>query len=278
MNQDENMKRRYILIMICILLVISEVLISLQQKQMMKNSVFSWHDDFKDAEHPMVMTDLCEKYHIDTVYQYATPKDLSSEAFSEYAQILSEAGIQTVLIYDEPEYSVDGFKGYLKAVRASAAAQNVTGIIVDIEPFSGGQKTSVSALKEYTGYMQKYSDTAHAYGLKYMIAIPTWYDELSQELTAQLIQSADRIVLMNYTTKDFLRPIRYEVKTAREMGVEVEDAAELQPVCSQRGITPDMTYAGQKISVVIRDLNRIDRTYGNMRGCFHHFRDLYRMT
>jgi uncharacterized membrane protein YsdA (DUF1294 family) len=243
----------------------------------MKNSVFSWYEDYDGQDAIDRMTALCGEYRIDTVYQYAEKKKLSAQTFQDFAAAMKKAGIRTVLIYDEPEYDAEEFSGYLKAMKKADRNQCVEGIIADIEPFSDGKAKDAAALEEYVSYMKIYGDLAHEQGLKYLIAIPTWYDTISESLTAQLIADADRTVLMNYTTDDFIEPIAFEADAASKAEKEIENAAELQAADRKQGISDEMTYAGRGIQEVLSNFEEIHEAYPAMRGCFHHYRTLYQM-
>lgn len=275
------MVRKKLLVMVLILtavMIVAFMMFFYRGTQTMKNSVFSWYEDYSENGFAEKVIRLCKKYSIDTVYQYVQKKNLSDRDFTAYVRSLGKEKIQTVLIYDEPEYDTDAYESYLKALQTSGAGSSVTGILVDIEPFSADSDANEETLEQYVSYMQQYGRITRTYGLKFMIAIPTWYNDVSQALTAELIDDADRTVLMNYRTSDFLEPVQFEVQTAVKADKEIENAVELQPADAKQGITENMTYADAGMKDVLRDLSQLHRTYGTIRGCFHHIRELYRMT
>ncbi len=270
---------KVLFILISVLLAGLALYFNYYNSHKMKNSVFSWYEDYSsDSGFTEKSVKLCKKYNIDTVYQYVQKEHLSDSAFTAYVQALNKENIQTVLIYDEPEYSSEAYQGYLTALKNSDAGKTVTGVIVDIEPFSQGAEANTATLGQYVSNMEAYAKLTQAQGLKFMVAIPTWYDTVSETLTAQLIDAADRTVLMNYKRTDFLEPVKFEVDTAVKAGKEIEDAVELQPVDSAQGITGEMTYAEVGIKDAVSDLAQLHSTYSGIRGCFHHIRYLYTMT
>lgn len=250
----------------------------IKKKALIKCSVFSWYEDGSSADQIQKIVKLCEQDQIDTVYQYVERDEIDSDSFTAYVNALSQADVHTLLIYDEPEYSLKDFQDYLGHIKASSAAVQIDGVMIDIEPYADRKDHDPAVLKEYVSYMKQYGEAASAEDLKFMITIPTWYDTISQSLTKELIACADRTVFMNYTREDIASPISFEVQAAADAGREFEDAVELQPVDEEQGITSSMTYDGAGLSAVQDDFLQLLQTYPDLRGCYHHLRPLYQMT
>lgn len=242
-----------------------------------KKSVFSWYEDYQSSENVTAIVQMCTQYSIDTVYQYASRKELSEDSFVNYAKALKEKKIDTVLIYDEPEYSIADFTDFVSSVHTSRASEYLCGVIVDVEPYAKLKQHDPSVLQKYVTAMKAYSKAAAQQNLKFMVCIPTWYDTVSEDLCRELIENADRTVLMNYTKESNVEPISFEVKTAQATNKEIEDAVELQPVDAAQGITSSITYDGSEIEEVTEVFQQLGEQYTGLRGCYHHLHPLYQM-
>lgn len=188
------------------------------------------------------------------LYQYI-PESADQLEILSFAQYAANHQISLYLLAGDPSWALESKSQRISQTVLRTALYNreleeaakFTGVMVDVEPYLldawDEESNREEVMRTYLNALENGYHTAQAFGLRLIVCIPYYYDDLGfpEELAYLLSHCCDGVAIMNYNKSNELNQVQTECTLAKKSSREVIIIYELQPEGSH-GLTSKNTY------------------------------------
>lgn len=241
-------------ILLFIMAVALSALFFWKQSAIAKPGIFCWDGEMLEQTQAQQMLQWLNQTGFGELYQYI-PENAERSEVRSFAQGAANHQVSLYLLAGDPSWALESKSQRISQAVLRTALYNrelekgakFTGVMIDVEPYLLEEWDEEShreeILRTYLDALENGYHTAQAFGLRLVVCIPYYYDNLgfSEQLTRLISQCCDGVAIMNYNKSNELEQIQTECTIAKESRREVIVIYELQPVGSH-GLTEKNTY------------------------------------
>lgn len=260
------MKKTLLLCLGIFILIV--MLLLIHDNKIENNILYSWSmSALTDNE----LLDVIDKYHISTIYQDFSTEYLKShdDTFMIY---MKNKKVEVYHLCGEKEWALEKNAISMKKEIDKVVAYNQTssykikGIVFDVEPYQNEKNIEENFdFSLYVSNMKKAYKYSKSKGLKMVIAIPIWFDNINEKLLKKLIKDGcDEISLMNYNIKYTKEHMKKELKYAKKYNKSINTIYEIN-------FKDDNYFSNYK--EIDKDFEKLQEYYGyeKLRKAYHHY-------
>lgn len=257
-----------ILVLLIGILLLSTMLLLFQNKNIETNILYSWNmSALTDNE----LLDIIDKYHISTIYQDFSSKYLK-EQDDTFMIYMKNKNVEVYHLCGEKEWALEENATSMKQEIDKVVTYNqkssykIKGIVFDVEPYQNEKNIEDNFdFSLYVSNMKKAYKYSKNKGLKMVIAIPIWFDNINEKLLKELIKDGcDEISLMNYNIKYTKEHMQKELEYAKKYNKSINTIYEIN-------FKDDNYFSSYK--EIDKDFEKLKEyySYEKLRKAYHHY-------
>ena len=232
--------------------------------------LYSWKLN-KIEENQKQFNSVIKEYDINVIYQDFTTEYLQ-EYNDDFIRDMNKRGIVVYHMAGDPSWGKkDGFDKIREEIERlidfnKNVENKMPGIVLDIEPYIS-EKEEVLKVQDFSIYVEqikKAYDFTKENDLNLILAIPYWFDVISDDLLEEVIKNADHISVMNYKIDKTSEHISREIELARKYNKKIDTIYEIN--------YDDHDYFSSNKDILL-DYEKIKKNnnYEELGVSYHHF-------
>lgn len=228
------------------------------------DGLFIWHRDALYSGERGLVLDTMESLGLTRAYIHV-PSDISSGRVERFVASAAQRNVSVFLLVGDPSWALDpSGEAMIKQVERAADFEGIHGVLMDVEPHGTEQwdENPQQVLATYVEAMVHAKEKASQNGLELAACIPFYYEQYDdQNLLDTLVdQGCDRLCVMNYSKRNEIGQIAYEVELCCAYNKPLTVIYELQAV-GTHGLKEYNTYHDDGLDAVQRSWEELCCAY-----------------